>query len=59
MRVAEFILYFVLVLLLRELNASYTNFRTKIVALLRAVEPQESDFRQSAGFEVEQGNYKQ
>ena len=52
---------FVLAIELRELelDARYTNPRTKVVALLRAVGQEERDFLQSVGFDIRQGTYEE
>ena len=42
-----------------ELNIRYTNPRSKIVALLRAVRQESRDFLQSVGFDLRQGTYEE
>ena len=52
---------FVLAIELRdlELNIRYTNPRSKIVALLKAVRQESRDFLQSVGFDLRQGTYEE
>ena len=42
-----------------ELDTRYTNPRTKVVALLRAVGQEGRDFFQSVGFDIRQGTYEE